>query len=181
LKPSEVRSHTKSRGHGSHVRQGDERRAAAPPDDALTDPVPWTEWQSQFDAVMPKGSRAYWKNTSFDRMDDATIEVIVRRGLEQTWLGTAFDIHHMKGAYGRVAEDATPFPNRSARFWLNVYGFWTDPADDAARVAFVRGFAADMEPHASGGTYVNFLGQEGGVGDAGSAALTVYDPASSPA
>jgi hypothetical protein len=32
---------------------------------------------------------------------------------------------------GRVA--ATPFANRSASFWLNVYGFWTDPADDAAR------------------------------------------------
>jgi hypothetical protein len=30
LKPLEVRSHTKVRGHGSHVRQGDERRAAAP-------------------------------------------------------------------------------------------------------------------------------------------------------
>ena len=35
------------------------------------------------------------------------------------------------------------------------------PADDAARTAFVRGFAADMAPHARAAQYVNFLGREG--------------------
>ena len=151
-------------------------RQAAPPDNELVEPTRWTAWQSQFDAVFPKGVRAYWKNTSFDRLDDATIEVIVRRAAEQTWQGTAFDIHHMEGAFGRVPLDATPFPNRSARFWLNIYGFWSDAADDAARTAFVRGFAADMEPYASGGQYVNFLGQEGDRQDSRAAALAVYGP-----
>ena len=156
----------------------------APPDQAFTDPMPWTSWQSQADALFPKGVRAYWKNTSFDRLDEATIDVIVRRAEEQTWRGTAFDIHHMGGAFGRVAEAATPFPSRSASYWLNVYGFWPAASDDAARIAFVRGFAADMAPHASGGQYVNFLGLEGdgqgAVADAGaaatSAALGVYGP-----
>jgi FAD/FMN-containing dehydrogenase len=151
----------------------DRLRRAAPPDDEIIEPTSWTAWQSQFDAVLPKGVRAYWKNTSFDRLDDATIEVITRRAIEQTWRGTAFDIHHMEGAFGRVPEDATPFPNRSARYWLNIYGFWPDATDDSARIAFVRGFAADMEPHASGGQYVNFLGQEG-HGDPRAAALAVY-------
>jgi FAD/FMN-containing dehydrogenase len=155
----------------------DRLRRAAPPDDEIIEPTSWTAWQSQFDAVLPKGVRAYWKNTSFERLDDATIEVITHRATEQTWRGTAFDIHHMEGAFGRVPEDATPFPNRSARYWLNIYGFWPDAADDPARIAFVRGFAADMEPHASGGQYVNFLGQEGGHGDPRAAALAVYGPA----
>jgi hypothetical protein len=66
----------------------------------------------------------------------------------------------MGGAFGRVPEEATPFPNRAARFWLNIYGFWTDPADDDDRVAFVRGLNADMDPFATGGEYVNFQGQE---------------------
>jgi FAD/FMN-containing dehydrogenase len=59
-----------------------------------------------------------------------------------------------------VPEDATAFPTRGARFWLNVYGYWADAADDAERVAFVRGLAADMEPYSTGGTYTNFLGNE---------------------
>jgi FAD/FMN-containing dehydrogenase len=151
-------------------------RAMAPPDVEAVEPARWIDWQSQADVLFPKGARAYWKNTSFDRLDDDVIDVIIRRGREQTWRGTSFDIHHMEGAFGRVPEDATPFPNRSARYWLNVYGFWSDAADDAARIAFVRGFAADMEPFSSGGTYVNFLGREEGGRDARAEALRVYGP-----
>ena len=40
----------------------------------------------------------------------------------------------------------------------------------------MRGFAAEMEPHASGGQYVNFLGQEGDRGDPLAAAAAVYGP-----
>lgn len=135
-------------------------RAGAPPDAEEVGLVPWVGWQSAMDELFPRGSRAYWKNTSFDRLDDEVLDVLERRGAEQTWHGTAFDIHHMGGAYARVPEDATPFPARSARFWLNVYGFWTDPAHDDERTAFVRGTAADMAPFATGGQYVNFMGRD---------------------
>jgi FAD/FMN-containing dehydrogenase len=135
-------------------------RESAPPDAEQVGAMRWTEWQSAVDPLVPKGVRAYWRNTSFDRLDDEVIDVLVRRGEEQDWIGTAFDVHHLGGAFGRVPEDATPFPNRNARFWLNVYGFWTDAADDDARVAFVRGMSADMEPFATGGEYVNFQGHE---------------------
>jgi hypothetical protein len=135
-------------------------RAAAPPDAEEVGDMRWVEWQSAFDFMFPKGVRAYWRNTSFDRLDDEVIDVLARRGTEQTWTGTGFDVHHMGGAFGRVPEESTPFPNRATRFWLNIYGFWNDPADDAARIAFVRGLSADMEPFATGGQYVNFQGQE---------------------
>jgi FAD/FMN-containing dehydrogenase len=138
-------------------------RLEAPPDIEVVQPVPWTEWQSAVDDLFPPGSRAYWKNVAFDELDDAVVDVVVRRASEQTWQGTAFDIHHLGGAFGEISEDATPFPNRAAGFWLNIYGFWSDPADDAARIAFVRGLAADMAPFAAGGQYVNFLGQERGT------------------
>ena len=154
----------------------DDLRAATTPDIEVIAPTTWTAWQSAADGLFPKGARAYWKNTSFDRLDDATIAIIMRRGLEQTWQGTGFDIHHMDGAFGRVAEDATPFPGRSARYWLNIYGYWRDAADDAARTAFVKGLASDMAPHASGAQYVNFLGHEGSAADARASALAVYGP-----
>ncbi len=41
----------------------------------------------------------------------------------------------------------------------------------------MRGFAADMVPHASGAQYVNFLGREGDGGDPIQAARAVYGPA----
>jgi FAD/FMN-containing dehydrogenase len=157
-------------------RVADRLRTVVPPDEALVQPTRWTAWQSQADGLFPRGVRAYWKNTSFDRLDEATIAVIVDRAHEQTWRGTAFDIHHLGGAFERVPLADTPFPNRSARYWLNIYGFWPDPASDADRIAFVRGFAADMEPLSSSGRYVNFLGAEDDRADPRAEALAVFGP-----
>jgi FAD/FMN-containing dehydrogenase len=148
-------------------------RADASPDGDIVGPVPWVDWQSAVDGMFPRGARAYWKNTSFDELNDEVIDAIVRRASEQTWFGTGFDIHHLGGAFSQVEEDATPFPNRSARFWLNVYGFWTDAADDEARVRFVRGLADDMAPFSTGGQYVNFMAAETDIEPA-AAALSVY-------
>ena len=155
----------------------DRLRELAKPTAEVLDPVTWPAWQSAADGLFPKGSRAYWKNTSFDRLDDATIDTLVRHARELTWRGQAFDIHHMGGAYGRVPEDATPFPNRAARFWLNVYGFWSDPSEDARLSEWARGFARAMEPHASGGVYLNFLGEDREAAGARAGALAVYGPA----
>lgn len=156
-------------------RHADALRAAAPPDVEEVGDVPWTAWQSAVDELLPRGSRACWRNTSFDRFDDEVLDVLIRRGAEQTWYGTAFDVHHMGGAYARVPQDATAFPTRDARYWLNVYGFWSDPADDDARVAFVRGFGDEMAPLATGGQYVNFMGAE--AVDAPAAARAVWGAA----
>jgi FAD/FMN-containing dehydrogenase len=149
----------------------DERRAAqlvdrlrqdAPPDFEETGPTPWTAWQSSVDATFPRGSRAYWKNVSFDALDDAVVDVLLARAAEQTWVGTGFDVHHLGGTFGRMPEESTAFPNRSAQFWLNIYGFWTEPDRDEPHRAFIRALAADMEPFAAGGRYVNFLAEETG-------------------
>ena len=134
--------------------------AQAPPDVDEIGPVPWTQWQTAMDAVFPKGSRGYWKNLSFSALDDDVVDVLVAHAGEVTWLGTGIDIHHMEGAFGRVPEDATAFPNRSARYWLNIYGFWQDPEDDERLSAFARRLHAAMQPFAEQGEYVNFLGAE---------------------
>ena len=149
---------------------------AAAPDIAILDPTRWLTWQSAFDAILPKGVRAYWKNASFDHLDTAMIETIVENTGAQTWFGTAADLHHMEGAYGRVSEQATPFPNRSARYWLNIYGFWPQAEDDPARIAWVRGFADAMGPYAMAGQYVNFLGHEEPSGDSRQKARMAYGP-----
>jgi FAD/FMN-containing dehydrogenase len=149
-------------------------QAACPPDVGVTDPTRWRTFQSAFDAAMPKGVRAYWRNASFARLDPPMIDTLVEHCGAQSWVGTAADLHHMGGAFGRVDEDATAFPNRDAAFWLNIYGFWPDAADDAARIAWVKGFSDAMRPHAMAGQYVNFLGQD--ETDASAKALAAYGP-----
>ena len=153
----------------------DRLRAACPPDATALDPTTWRAFQSGFDSILPDGVRAYWRNASFGGLDDGLVDVLVEHLGAQTWFGTAADLHHMGGAFGRVPEGATAFPNRAAQYWLNIYGFWNDAADDAARIAWVRRTSAAVGRHAMTGQYVNFLGQDGG--DAVQKALAVYGEA----
>lgn len=150
-------------------------QAACRPDVAVTDPTRWVTFQSGFDAAMPKGVRAYWRNAWFRDIDDELIDALAEGCGAQSWFGTAADLHHMGGAFGRVPEDATAFPDRSAGFWLNIYGFWPDAADDAARTAWVKGFSDAVRPRAMATQYVNFMGHDDDP--AHHKALSVYGPA----
>jgi FAD/FMN-containing dehydrogenase len=164
---------------GADRRAGEARlerlQAACRPDVAVVDTTTWVAYQSSMDAVFPKGSRAYWRNASFDRFDGPMIETVIEHCGAQTWVGTGADVHHMGGAFGRVPEEATAYPSRAGQFLLNVYGFWSDPADDPARIRWVKGFSDAMRPHAIEGEYVNFLGHDDV--DAHRKALTTYGPA----
>lgn len=143
-------------------------------DVAVREPTRWIAFQSTFDPILPKGVRAYWRNASFDRFDAVMIETLVDHCGLQTF-GTAADFHHMGGAYGRVAEDETAFPSRSAKYWLNVYGFWADASEDAAQVGWVKDLSDAMSTHAMVGQYVNFLGHD--EIDPQQKALAAYGPA----
>ena len=124
-------------------------------------------------AISERAVGAYWKNVPFDDLSQTAIDAVLDH-VGKLSPGSACDIHHMGGAFSRVAEDATAFPDRSARYWLNIYGFWSDPADDAPRTAWTRSFHAAMQPVAKAGEYVNFLGADGPGLDTRQSALTAY-------
>lgn len=149
-------------------------RIGCAPDIAVLDPTRWLAFQSAFDASLPKGVRAYWRNASFARIDGPMLDVLVEHAASQTSVGTAADLHHMGGAFGRVADDATAFPDRSAQGWLNIYGFWADASQDAANIAWVKGFSDATRPYALAAQYVNFLGHDETGTHA--KALAVYGP-----
>jgi FAD/FMN-containing dehydrogenase len=135
----------------------------------------WVEWQSQADGAFPRGSRAYWKNVAFDDLDDTAVTAILDACADLS-PGSAADIHHMGGRFAEVPEDATAFPDRSARYWLNVYGFWQEPAQDTDRIAWTRDFHSAMTAVAKPAEYVNFLGHDSGV-DPRAQALAAYGAA----
>jgi FAD/FMN-containing dehydrogenase len=125
--------------------------------------------------VVPKGTRAYWKNCYFDRLDAGAIATIVDLAGRRASPIAGVDIHRMGGAFGRVPEDATAFTNRGAGFWLNLYAMWHDAAEDDANRRWARDSWAAMQPHAAEGMYVNFMGVEGGsAADIREAARAAY-------
>lgn len=75
---------------------------------------------------------------------------------------------HIGGAATRVAPEATPWPNREPHFVVNVHTRWRDPGDDARCRDWARKLHRDLEPHAMGSVYVNFMpeGDEDRVAEA---------------
>ena len=153
----------------------DRLRAACPPDVAVLDPTRWLAFQSAFDAAMPKGVRAYWRNASFDRLDGAMIDTLVEHCGAQT--GSGRPRTSTTWAARSAASPRTPRPSRIARRSSGSTSTASGPmpADDAARIAWVKGFSDAMRPHAMAGQYVNFLGHDDA--DAHRKALAAYGPA----
>ena len=65
------------------------------------------------------------------------------------------------GAMSEVASDATAFPSRDSRFLFTILPSWADPEDEAKSRSWMNSLAHDLQPFASEGVYVNFLGDEG--------------------
>jgi FAD/FMN-containing dehydrogenase len=122
--------------------------------------VPYRMAQASFDAFFPRGElQSYWKSVYLDRVDDAALDVALRCGLERPHPMTLVHIPLLGGAMGRVDPAATAFGDRSADYMLSIDGNWTDPADTAANVAWVRDrYEEAIELDAATGTYLNFGG-----------------------
>jgi berberine-like enzyme len=64
------------------------------------------------------------------------------------------------GAIAEVGEDESAFSNRNTLVEFFAGTTWSDPAEDAARMAGARTWAASLEPYSSG-TYVNVIADAG--------------------
>jgi FAD/FMN-containing dehydrogenase len=68
-------------------------------------------------------------------------------------------IRVLGGAYARVPAEATAYAHRAQPIMLNVAAFYDGLEDKPRREAWVRDFAAALEPNE--GAYVNFVSDEG--------------------
>ncbi|MGD8487365.1 MAG: FAD-binding oxidoreductase, partial [Chloroflexota bacterium] len=150
--------------------------AEAKPDFLMAGPTNWLDLQTRDDDFFPEGARAYFKSLYFDAFSDDLVATLTDQAATAPSALTATEIHHLGGAFGRVDEQATAFGNRDARYLLNIRATWTEAADDAANVGWVRGFWSALERYARGGHYANFLGHEEGP-EARAQARASYPPA----
>lgn len=148
-------------------------------------PTPFTAWQQAFDPLLAPGARNYWKSHDFAALSDNTIEVI--KAAIRTLPGPECEVFigHVGGAAGRVATEATAFPQRSAHYVMNVHARWREPEMDESCVGWARGLFEGTRPYAVGTAYINFMPEDEtervetayGANYARLAELkTVYDP-----
>lgn len=129
------------------------------PEVDLVGPMPYADFQCMIDD--PPGQRNYWTADYHDEFPDDALEVFVKYGFERKSPLAQQILLPWGGEVARVAEDATPMTKRTARWVTHPFAVWADAADDDANIGWARGFHRDITAYANGGTYLNFIGNEG--------------------
>ena len=123
--------------------------------------MPYTEVQSLFDTLMPKGEyRSYWKCHYLSGLSDEVIDEILQGFSTTPSPNTLSSIWNFGGATASVASDATAFGDRSMSYMFSMDSVWPDPSDDDKNINWTRNFWERMRVYSDKGRmYLNFPGQ----------------------
>jgi FAD/FMN-containing dehydrogenase len=132
-------------------------RALVPEAD-LVGPMPYADFQCMLDD--PPGLRNYW---SAEYLAELNTDAIATYFKTSTAMPSPTSQNLMAPWGGAVAREAadTPMSKRDAKWVFHPFATWESAADDAINIAWARDSNAAMRPHATGGVYLNFIGDEG--------------------
>ena len=120
----------------------------------------YVELQTRDDSVQRHDIRRYSAGHYLPELTDAAIDAFlsVDAGFRPN-----VGLQQYGGAIADVPDADAAFSFRGTEFEYGAGMSWTDPAEDADRMAAARWTAARMAPHAAG-VYVNMLANEGAAG-----------------
>jgi FAD/FMN-containing dehydrogenase len=124
-------------------------------------PVPFPALQSLFDPLYHPGLQWYWRGDFVRELSDAAIERHLAFGEAMPTLHSTMHLYPIDGAAHDVGPEDTAFAYRDATWASVIVGVDPDPAN----VPAIRRWAVDYHeathPHSAGGSYVNFMMDEG--------------------
>ena len=129
------------------------------PEVDLMGAVRYADFQCSIDD--PPGYRNWWTAEYLHEITDEALEAIHGHALATPSGPAQTFIVPWGGAVAKIGEDETPLTQRDATWVVHPFGLWEDPADDERVIGWARGFRDDMRRFSSGGTYLNFIGDEG--------------------
>lgn len=136
-------------------------REAGPVALDLMGPIPYPALNSLFDALLPAGLQHYWKSDFVNELSDEAIAVHAEYGPRVPNVTSLMHLYPLDGAVQDVAEGDTAFSHRDARFVHIIAGIDSEPANMPAHRDWVRSYWSALHPHSAGGSYLNFLMDEG--------------------
>ena len=126
----------------------------------LVGPMPYSEFQRMIDD--PPGLRNYWTADYLDELSDEAIEVFASHSERMPVPSACQSIMFPWGGQtARVSPDDTPMAQRDARWVAHPFVLWESADEDERHLAWGRGISADLKRFATGGVYLNFIGNEG--------------------
>jgi len=127
----------------------------------LVGPMPYPAMQSMFDELYPPGLQWYWKADFMNELSDEAIAEHVKYGTETPTMHSTVHINPINGAAHRVGKNDTPWIYRDAIWAQNIVGVDPDPANNERIVSWTKEYWDALHPYSAGGSYVNFMMEEG--------------------
>ncbi len=151
---------------GDDLNKGEELirplREAAEPAVDLAGPIPYPVLNSMFDAIYVPGLQHYWKADYVPRLLDGAISAYAQYGPQVPSLWSTMHLYPQTGAIQDVGQGETAYSYRDVEYVHNIVAIDADPANMPRNMAWMRQFAAALQPFSAAGGYVNFLmGDEG--------------------
>ncbi|HXJ83798.1 MAG TPA: FAD-binding oxidoreductase [Candidatus Methylomirabilis sp.] len=152
-------------GYNGAIREGEKvlapaRRFGRPAAD-LVGPMSYVARQKMLDEPnATHGLHRYWRSAFTEKISDDMIDVVVEAAAGFSSPLSALLFFHMHGAATRVPVADTAFAARRPQWDFDAIGQWTDGAESAKHVAWVRGVWSRLDPHLEGSAYVNHLAED---------------------
>jgi FAD/FMN-containing dehydrogenase len=137
-----------------------EARAAAEPLFEGVGRIPYPALQSAFDGLYPPGDQWYWKGDFVRELTDEAVAEHVRFGEVPTGKST-MHLYPVDGAVHRVGREETAWGYRDATWSMVIAGVDPDPANRDRITRWARDYWKALHPHSAGGSYINFMMEEG--------------------
>lgn len=119
----------------------------------------YAEFQSSLDD--PPDHYNYWSADYHDELPDEALDVFVESARTLPDATSQQFIVRWGGAVGGNAAAATPLINRNAAWVSHPYGISPTPEGGQKAKAWVKDFRGKIAPYATGGVWLNFIGNEG--------------------
>lgn len=123
--------------------------------------MPFSTLQKAFDGLYPAGMQWYWRSDFCNEISDDAIAVHEKYGALLPTGHSTMHMYPVGGAVSRIAANATAFAHRSGGWAAVIVGVDPDPANAERIAAWAKQYWAELHPTSAGGTYVNFLMNEG--------------------
>jgi FAD/FMN-containing dehydrogenase len=123
--------------------------------------MPYTAVQQLIDPTLPAGMHNHWGGDFLAELPDDAIDALCAAADTVPSPLTQILILPGGGQIARVDDDAMAIGQRQAPWNTHLLTVWSDPADSARNLAWLRALQAAIEPYTTGRAWLNFLGDEG--------------------
>jgi FAD/FMN-containing dehydrogenase len=133
------------------------RAHGAPALDTLQ-PMPYADFFMAYTPPVPDGFAYHDTAAPLPELSDAAVDALIASAGRFTSPGCSIVVHSLRGAAARIAPAATAFALRTPHVMVVHASMW-EGGPSEAHVAWAEAANKALAPLASGGLYVNFMGE----------------------